>query len=320
MDSFTTGRRASWQSKAPAWPFLIVAFVLAAVGGVLASLYASGVIMGDGTYAQRAYVWIKTASNIVIPALLVGGAVGGLLNFVFLSPARKDGAMKWSGLLMLTAALCAAPMSIARGMEADRLGYEIRLKEAVSDARIAARRSETDFYRRLSLLTRHQGFGVQTLRTPDGLEHARGFVARQKSLLTAARKDYADGQASARAALAGAVVNEADREAVLTRFDEAQVRRTALMDRIWTIHDRLAALNQQEVDLLYANRNNWRPTPYGAVVTNPALFGQLDRIQDERRELAIGHDRIYAEVATLDAETNRGIDRVIEAAAGVTRP
>ena len=87
MDKFTGRRRASWQSKAPLWPFLIAAFALAAAGGVLISLYASGVILGDGTSGGRALVWIKTASNIAIPALIIGAAVGALLNGAFLSPA-----------------------------------------------------------------------------------------------------------------------------------------------------------------------------------------------------------------------------------------
>src|SRR5690606_6305521 len=68
MDKFTARRRASWQSKAPAWPFLAVAFVIAAAGGLLVSLYASGVLLGDGSSGGRAVVWIKTLSNIVIPA------------------------------------------------------------------------------------------------------------------------------------------------------------------------------------------------------------------------------------------------------------
>lgn len=320
MDKFTSRRRASWQSKAPAWPFLIPAFILAVAGGALVSLYASGVILGDGSSGQRAVVWIKTLSNIVIPALLIGAAVGGLLNVAFLSPAGRDGAMKWSGLLMLAAALGAAPLSVVKGMEADRLGYEIRLKSAVAEARIAARKSENDFYRRLYLLTRFQGFDIETLRTPDGVTHARQAIARHETLLASARSDYAGGQATARAALAEAVVDEMDREAVLQRFDTAQVARTALMDQIWNIHERLVALNRQEVELLYANRNSWRPTAYGASTSSGSLLTRLKRIRDQRSRLTADHDRIYREIATLDVETNRGIDRVIEAAAGVTRP
>ncbi|HEY0599692.1 hypothetical protein [Brevundimonas sp.] len=315
MDKFTSRRRATWQSKAPLWPFLAAALALAIGGGVLVSLYASGVLLGDGTSSGRAVVWIKTVSNIVIPALLIGAGVGALLNGVFLSPAGRHGALKWSGWLMLAAALGAAPMSVANGMEADRAGYEIRLKEAVSDARIEARRAETDFYRRLYLLTRFQGVGLNALRTANGLEQARQGIAEHKGLLATARRDYDAGQAKARAALAGAIVDTFDREAVLERFDTAQVTRKAQMEKIWAVHDRLVALSEEEVNLLYANRGRWRPNAYGGgTVDSLPLLNQLRRIGRDRRDAAAEHDRLYSEIATLDAETNEGIDRVIEAA------
>lgn len=315
MDKFTTRRRASWQSKAPLWPFLAVALVLALGGGVLVSLYASGVLLGDGTSGGRTIVWIKTLSNIVIPALAIGAGVGALLNGAYLSPAGRQGALKWSVWLMAAAALGAAPMSVANGMKADRVGYEMRLKAAVADARIASRRSETDFYRRMQVLARHQGFGVGVLRTPDGVAQARKAIAGHRDLLAKARLDYDKGQAEARAALAGAIADKADRSAVLERFDTAQVTRKALMDKVWAVHERIVALSEEEVDLLYANRGRWRPNGYGGgTVDSAPLLNQLRRIGRDRRAAAAEHDRLYSEIMTLDAETNAGIERVIEAA------
>ena len=314
MDKFTGRRRAAWQSKAPLWPFLAVALALAVGGGLLVSLYASGVLLGDGTSGGRAVVWIKTLSNIVIPALLIGAGAGALLNGVFLSPAGRQGALKWSIWLMAAAALGAAPMSVARGVEADRLGYEIRIREGVTDARIASRKSETDFYRRMHLLVRHKSFDLETLRTADGLAQARKAVAGHRDLVATARRDYAAGQTAARAALADAVAGGADREAVLARFDEAQTKRTALMDQVWNTHDRLVALNEAEIELLHANRDNWRATAYGASTGSRALLGRLNRIDADRRAAAAEHDRLYSEIVTLDAETNAGIDRVLDAA------
>lgn len=316
MDRFTGRRKASWQSKAPAWPFLAGAFLLAVGGGVLVSLYATGVLLGDGTAGGRAVVWLKTLSNITIPALAIGAGVGAVLNGLFLSPGGRHGALKWSGWLMLAAAVGAAPMSVAKGLEADRVGYELRLREAVSDARIATRRAETDFYRRMHMLAQHQGYGVETLRSPEGLAQARKAIAGHRDLLGAARSDYDKGQAEARAALAGAIAGEADREAVLARFDEAQVRRKALMEKVWAVHDRLVALSEEEVSLLYANRARWRPNGWGGgTVDSPVLLNRLNGILRERRAAASEHTRLYAEIASLDAETNAGIDRVIEAAA-----
>ncbi len=313
MDKFTSRRRASWQSKAPPWPFLAAALALAVAGGVLVSLYASGVLLGDGTSGGRAIVWVKTLSNIVIPALAIGAGVGALLNGAYLSPAGRQGALKWSIWLMAAAAVGAAPMSVAKGMEADRIGYEIRLKAAVAEARIASRRSENDFYRRMHLLARHQGYGVSILRSSDGVAQARKAIAGHRDLLASARVDYDKGQAEARAALAGVIVRESQREAVLERFDTAQVTRKALMDKVWAVHERIIALSEEEVDVLYANRGRWRPNAYGGgTVDSRPLLNQLRRIGSDRRKASAEHDRLYSEIATLDAETNAGIDRVIE--------
>lgn len=317
MDKFTSRRRATWQSKAPLWPFLGAAIALAVAGGVLVSLYASGVLLGDGTSGGRAVVWVKTVSNIVIPALLIGAAVGALLNGVFLSPAGRHGALKWGSWLMLAAALGAAPMSVANGMEADRAGYEIRLKAGVAKARIAARRSENDFYRRMHLLARHQGFGIEVLRSADGLTRARTAIAGHKDLLAAARTDYDKGQAEARAALAATIADKRDRDAVLARYDEAQTKRKALMEKVWAVHERIVALSEEEVNLLYANRGSWRPNGYGGgTVTSMSLLNQLNRIGRDREAATSEHDQIYSEIATLDAETNAGLDAAIEAAVG----
>lgn len=315
MDKFTSRRRASWQSKAPLWPFVAVALVLALGGGVLVSLYASGVLLGDGTSGGRTIVWIKTVSNIAIPALAIGAGVGALLNGAYLSPAGRPGALRWSVWLMAAAALGAAPMSVANGMEADRIGYEIRLKAAVADARIASRRADTDFYRRMHTLARHQGYGVEVLRTADGVARARKAIAGHKDLLAAARPDYDKGQAEARAALAGVIADEADRAAVLARFDAAQVERKALMDKVWAVHERIVALGEEEVNLLYANRGRWRPNAYGGgAVDSTPLLNQLRRLERDRRAATAEHDRLYNEIASLDVETNAGIDRVIETA------
>jgi hypothetical protein len=81
------------------------------------------------------------------------------------------------------------------------------------------------------------------------------------------------------------------------------------------VHDRLVALSEEEVNLLHANRGRWRPNAYGGgTVSSLPLFNQLRRIGNDRRAASSEHDRLYTEIATVDAETNAGIDRVIEAA------
>ena len=315
MDKFTGRRRASWQSKAPFWPFLAAAFAIAVGGGALVSLYASGVLLGDGTSGGRAVVWIKTLSNIVIPALAIGAAAGALLNGVFLSPAGRQGALKWSGLLMLAAAAGAAPMSVANGMEADRTGREIRLREDVTDARIAARRSGMDFYRRMHALAQ-QGYGLQILGSPAQLEQARDAVAGRRARLAQARAEQDRAQAAARTALAAAIPDATRRAAVLARFDEAEAARGALMEKVWATQDQLASLAEEEVSLLNANRGRWRPSPYGGgTADNPALLSRLAAISRERHAAASDHTRLFAEIASLDLKTNEAIDREVEATA-----
>lgn len=316
MDKFTGRRRASWQSKAPFWPFLAGAFAIAVGGGILVSLYASGVLLGDGTSGGRAVVWIKTVSNIVIPALAIGAATGALLNGVYLSPAGRGGALKWSGWLMLAAAAGAAPMSVANSIGADRTGQEIRLREAVTDSRIAARREGMDFYRRMHALAQHPGYGLHILGSPEQLAQARAAVAGRRERLAAARTDHEKAQAEARAALAEAIPDADRRAAVLARFDEAQAARGTLMEKVWATQDRLASLAEEEMSLLYANRGRWRPSPYGGgTVNSPALVNRLDAIRRERREAASEHTRLFAEIASLELETNEAIDEVVAATA-----
>ncbi|GAA0636240.1 hypothetical protein [Brevundimonas lenta] len=314
MDKFTGRRRATWQSKLPPWPFVIVAFVLAGVGCWLAGPLFSGIVFGDGTNGGRAMVWMKTASNIVLPAVLVGVAVGALLNAIYLAPAGRHGALMWTALLVGLGVIVGAPASVARGFVADKVGYEMRLQTSAAEARAESRRSEADLNHRLGLLLHNNPFEPSRLAAEDGLEDARKAIAGHRDLIAAARRDYGPGQVKARAALAGAIVGEMDREAVLDRFDEAAGPRKALMERIWAAHDRIIALREDELAALSANRSGWRKAPGGAEITSRPLLVRIRRIE-------AGLDQVFDEVRTaeielaqLDYETDAGIDRVLKAA------
>lgn len=311
MDKFTTRRRATWQSQLPIWPFVFAAVVLAAAIGYFVGPYASGVLLGDGTSGGRAMVWVKTASNILIPALLVGVTLGMVLNTTILAPGGRHGAMTWTSVLVAVCALAIAPMAVARGVEADRLGYELRLRDSLNRSRIAARKAENDYARRMYMLLSNQGVDTYTLSRPGGVEQARKVIDGQKDLLATARADYDKGQDEARAFFAKSIVGEADREAVLVRFDTARVERKALMDKVFSLQERIIALHEQELDVLLTNRGQWRPTYGGATVNSSALLNRLKAMQRERNAAVVEHDKVYAEIRQLDARTEAGIDRII---------
>lgn len=319
MDKFTTRRRAAWQSKVPAWPFIAGAVVLAAVIGFLVGPYAGGMLLGDGTSGGRAIVWVKTASNIVIPALLVGVSLGMLLNTTILSPGGRHGAMTWTAVLVGACALSIAPMAVARGIEADRLGYELRLRQSLAESRISAQKAENDYARRMGLLQRSQGVNLYTLASASGVEQSRKLLAGQKDLLADARGAYTKGQDDARAFLAKAIVGQADREAVLLRFDEARAERTPLMQKVFSLQERLIALDEAQIDLLLANRSKWRPSYGGGLVSDRALLNRLNAMNREREAMLDEHDAASDKIRELDARTEAGIDRIIFAAAKVDR-
>lgn len=314
MDKFTGRRRATWQSTAPTWPFVLVAFVVVVVACLIASPFFGGVILGDGTAGGRAMVWFKTISNILLPALLAGVLCGALLHALFLGPAGRHGAMKWTGLLILAGALAGAPISMLRGHTADRVGYAAKLGTSVNEARAASHESEQNLYRRLRLLLRNDPFDPTSLAAASGLEDARKAIDGHKSLIAEARRDYGPGQVRARAALAGAIVDEMDREAVLERFDAAAVERKAAMEKMWAAHDDLIGLREQELQALTGNRGSWRRAPNGITVTSESLFNRIKALDGRIGEAFDAMSAAEIEVQQIDARTDAGIDRVLRAA------
>lgn len=314
MDKFSGRRRETWQSKAPLWPFTIVAFVLVFVLCLIASPFAGGVILGDGTSGGRALVWFKMLSNVLVPAIVIGLVAGFLLNQLFLAPAGRHGALTWTGLFIVTGIFAGVPVNIVRGHTADRAGYAMRLDASVEEARTASRRSERDFYRRLGLLMRNNPFDPARLGAEGGLEDAGEVIVVHRNLIADARRDYAPGQVEARAALARAIVDADDREAVLERFDGAAPARRALVERIWTAHDRIADLRAEELQALSGNRSAWRKTPGGITITSQALFRRVTALERGIGEAAVAANTAEQGLYSLDSQTDAGIDRVLAAA------
>lgn len=313
MDKFTGKRRETWQSKTPVWPFMVVGTVVVVITCALISVFWSGAMMGDGTGAGRMVVIMNAFANVFVPAVIVGGAVGLFLNYIYFTPANK-GALKWTGLLILAGAIAAVPASLPKAITADRMGYAIRLNTSVAEAREAAKRSEADLQRRLFLLLRNNPFDAQKLSRAGGLENAAKIINAHRALITSARQDYDKGQAEARAAMEKGIVGRNDREAVLQRMDEAASPRKAIMERVWKGHERIADLREQELTALRDNRGSWRATYQGAAITSPALFNRIQQIENDIREAIEDVEQAEADLYRHDAETEAGIDRVLRAA------
>lgn len=314
MDKFTGKRRETWQSKLPVWPFMVVASLVVAIACAVISVTFTGMLLGDGSAASKAVVWMKAFANIMLPAVVVGSAAGWILHQIYFGPANRHGAMGWTGLLILAGALGGTPAGLTKAVVADRLGYANRLNESVTEARAAAKRSEADMQRRLFLLLRNNPFAAQKLAREGGLENAAKIINSHRDLITEARRDYDKGQAQARAAMERGVVGKADREAVLLRLDEAAGPRKALMERVWSGHERIADLREQELAALRDNRGSWRPSPQGATITSDALFNRIRQIETQIDEAIDDVNEAESELYRLDAETEAGIDRVLKAA------
>lgn len=314
MDKFTARRRPTWQAATPAWPFIILAALLVGGACLYASMKISGVLLGDGTDTGRAMLWVKTISNVMVPAVLCGAIAGFALHQLYFAPAGKHGALLWTGVLIAVGAVAGTPYSAQRSMAADRAGYEVRLSQGAMTARAASRRSEEDLYRRLYLLLRSKPFGARNLTSEGGLDTAATAIATHRELIASARKDYDRGQAEARAAMEKAVVDRYDREAVLMRLDEAARPRRALMETMWSAHERIASLQEQELEALRANRSAWTGSNQGAVINNRALFNRVQYLEDQIAAAADEADAAQADIHALDNATDTGIDRVLRAA------
>lgn len=315
MDKFTGRRRApTWQSTATLWPFALLAFLAVFLICLAISPFAGGVILGDGTAGGRAMVWFKMLSNVLLPAVVIGSLAGFMLHHFFLSPAGRHGAMTWTALLILVGAVAGVPFNVIRGYSADRLGYAMKLDASVSEARAASRRSEQDFYRRLGMLMNSNPFSPDRLAAEGGLEDARDAIAVHRQLIAQARTDYAPGQVEARAAMARAIVDEMDREAVLDRFDGAAGPRKALVERIWAAHDRIADLRAAELQALESSRGSWRKVPGGITITSGTLFNRVTGLERQIGEARDEANAAGMELLQLDGQTDAGIDRVLAAA------
>lgn len=314
MDKFSGRRRETWQSRAPLWPFVILAFVLVFVLCLVASPFAGGIILGDGTTGGRAIVWFKMLSNVMAPAIVIGLFAAFLLHQFYLAPAGRHGALTWAALLVLTGAAAGVPINVVRGFTADRLGYAMKLDASVEEARTASRRSERDFYRRLGLLMRNNPFDPARLAAEGGLEDAGHAIIIHRELIADARRNYAPGQVEARAALARSIVDVRDRAGVLDRFDGAAPARRALVERIWTAHGRIADLRAEELQALSANRGAWRRTPRGVTITNESLFHRVRALEGRINEARDAANAAEMELYQLDSHTDAGIDRVLAAA------
>ena len=314
MDRFTGRRRATWQSKAPAWPFVVGAFVVVVVGCFLIAPWFSGIVFGDGTHGGRAVVWLKAASNAILPGVVLGIAVGALLNAVYLAPARRHTALKWTALLVLAGALVGVPRSVTQAIHTDREGYALRLATSAAEARNASRQSEADLYRRLGLLLRNNPFEPGNLGATDGLEDARKAIAGHRDLIATARREYDPGQVAARAALEKGIVGARHREAVLQRFDAAAAERKVLMQRFWAAHKEIISLREQELAALEGNRSGWRSENGVGLISSRPL---LNRIRDLEARLRDAADEIAAAESALvahDYQTDTSIDELLKAA------
>ena len=313
MDKFTGKRRETWQSKLPVWPFMVVGTVIVVIICALISAFWSGAMLGDGTGEGRFVVWMNAFANVFVPAVIVGGAMGLFLNYIYFTPANR-GALHWTGLLILAGAVASVPISLPKAIQADRMGYAIRLTASVTEAREAAKRSETDMQRRLFLLLRNNPFDASKLAWEGGLENAAKVINAHRKLIADARKDYDPGQAQARAAMEKGIVGSADREAVLLRMSEAAGPRKAIMERIWSGHERIADLREQELTALRDNRGSWRATYQGAAISSPALFNLIQKIEGDIDEAIRTVEEAESDLYRHDAETEAGIDKVLAAA------
>lgn len=312
MDKFSGSRRRAWQAGVPSWPFLAAGALVVAGAAWWVSGSLEAEAFGDGTDAGSLAIWITTVGALVLTSLLIGAAVGGLVNAMVLQPAGRRHGLAYAAALAGLAVVVGAPQTVARTLEADRAGYAVRLVEALTDSRNKQAWAYAAVHRELAFATGRDSFSPRGLDRDGGFATARERLALARQLVTAAPGKLAAADAAARKVLADNVMDDHSRAAVLERFDVGAQDKAPLLVRYWEVQGRLLDLVEGHLDMLQADKGAWQPMNGLFMFRDRGVFARFEARRREAVELMAEGLRIERELFAIDARTNAGIDRVIE--------
>lgn len=313
MDKFSGSRRRAWQAKVPSWPFLIAGAALVAD----AAWWTSGVLeaeaFGDGTDGASLTIWITSIGALVLTSLLMAAAVGGAVNALILQPANRRHGLAYAGGLAIVALLVGAPQTVARTLEADRAGYAVRLVEALTDSRNKQTWAHQAVHRQLAFTMGRSSFSPRGLDRDGGFDEARERLVQARRLVTEAPARLAEADATARKVLEDNVVDRDSRSAVLERFDIGAGDKAPLLKRYWEVQAGLLDLLDAHLDMLEASKGAWQPMGGMFMFSDRGVFRRFEARRIEALKLMDEGYELERQMLAIDARTNEGIDRVIEA-------
>lgn len=274
--------------KKTTWPWLLAGMVFIAIVSVIIGAVReggnTGSLAGDLGYAFGASI---------IPALLLGFAVYGVLYVAVLKRSNRDNGGKYLAILIITALLSGTGMA-AIGAVAGHGGVDGQmLRDAMDVAHLEQEAERTRIEGEIAKADPDL-FKAASLKRRGGYARAHAELNRRRGLIDEAAASSAAIGARLRRAAESAIENPVRRERMVAEFDAGYRGRELEVAAFWDSQRRLLDLTEEHLELL--QRTNW--TAQGE---NYVFYRQSDLAAFDARR---------AEIARLTVESEREAERL----------
>lgn len=241
--------RIRQRPKKTTWPWLLVAMVVIIVISVVAGATRdwgdNGSVAGDLGYGLGASI---------IPAMLLGFAVYGVLYFAVVKRSNRDNGGKYLTILVVTALLSGVAMSTLSGL-GQRGGVDGELLRTALNNAYAEQEVQRAHIEGELAKADPDMFKSAALKRRGGYARAFTELDRRRGLIDqAVAADVVIG-AKVRRAAESAVANPAHRARMLAEFDAGYRARAAEVTAFWDSQRHL--LDLTEAQLAFLQRTTW---------------------------------------------------------------
>lgn len=279
--------RIRQRPKKTTWPWLLVAMVVIIVISVVAGATRdwgdNGSVAGDLGYGLGASI---------IPAMLLGFAVYGVLYFAVVKRSNRDNGGKYLTILVVTALLSGVAMSTLSGL-GQRGGVQVdRLQVALNDAYAAQEALQAQLEQ--DAAEGEDAFTAAALKRRGGYDRAVAELERRRTLIDQAVADDAAIAADLRQSMGSAYTNPAGRERVQAQFDAGRADRQAELMVFWDGQRQVLDLSETHLGFL-------RSVPWSA-------DGEIFVFQ-RQRDLDVFNSQL-AEIDRLTQSSDQELERL----------
>lgn len=270
------------------WPWLLVAMGVIVIVSFFAGLGRewgdTGSVAGDLGYGLGASI---------IPAMLLGFAVYLVLHFAVLKRSNRDNGGKYLAILVVTALLSGAAMSIAGGVVQRGSVDGGMLRDALD---VAYAEQEAERVRIEGEIAKADPglFKAAALKRRGGYARARAELDRRRGLIDEAVATNAAIGAKLRRGAEAAIAHPVRRQQLLAQFDAGYQSRQGEVTAFWESQRALLDLTEAQLDFL--QRTTW-----SAQGENYAFYRQSDLTAFNAKQ---------TEIIRLTAASAREVERL----------